>query len=531
MLSVRAFSRVVLCTILVVAGAIMIDGADAAELRIGLANEPDSIDPHFHDYGGNLALSLQIFEPLVHMDEKGNLAPGLATDWEATDDHSWIFHLRPDVHFSDGDPLTPDDVIFTLGRAGNVPGSPAGFGSYVRPIADVTASDANTVVIHTKGPAPLLPNFLSLVGIVSRKLGQDSTTSDYNSGKAAIGTGPYRLDTWRRSDRIVLLRNDGYWGKPPAWDRVTLRFIANPAARVAALLAGDVDMIDSVSVQDVAVLRHNPALRVRSAVSANIIIFEPDVANRKPPFITGPNGEALDRNPLADKRVRQAIELAINREGLKRQIMNGEAEIANQIMLPGQFGYDPSITTPPYDPSRAKELLADAGYKDGLKLTFHCQGDRYAAGPAICQAVAQMLARIGVHTDAEVMPHAIFIGHANKHEYSLFTGFMLIETGEPSSPLAATFATPSPTRDWGVFNRGQYNDPAFDTLLEAAQTEIDAPKREDILRRATKQLMDNVGFFPLLHPLDIEAMRVGLDNVPRVDGYIFAADVVAAKSQ
>jgi peptide/nickel transport system substrate-binding protein len=529
----RAFGRAIACVILVgwgvVAGCGVSNGQDVrpTELRVGAANEPDSIDPHFHDFGGNLSLSLQIFEPLIRMDADGKLAPGLATDWTATDDHSWVFHLHPGVTFQNGEALTPEDVIFTLRRAGNVPNSPAGFGANVRSIADVTAVDAHTLVIHTKGPAPLLPNFLAEIGIVSHQVGAAASTADYNSGKAAIGTGPYRLESWRRGDRITLLRNDTYWGPRPVWDRVTLRFIPDAAARVAALLAGDVDLIDGVSVQDVALIKHNTAFRVRSAVSANIIAFEPDVADRKPPFVAGPDGEPLDHNPLADKRVREAIQLAINRAGLKRQIMNDQAEIANQIMLPGQFGYDPSIATPAYDPVRAKALLAEAGYEHGLRATLDCQADRYANGPAICQAVAQMLTRIGVQTEPVAMPHAVFIGHANRHEYSLFTAFIQVRSGEPSAPLAATFATPGPERDWGVFNRGQYSDKAFDALLEAAQTEIDPTRREATLRQATRRLMDTVGFFPLLHPLNIEAMRAGLDHAPRADGFVFAADVSA----
>jgi peptide/nickel transport system substrate-binding protein len=231
---------------------------------------------------------------------------------------------------------------------------------------------------------------------------------------------------------------------------------------------------------------------------------------------------------LADKRVREAIQIAINREGIKRQIMNDQAEIATQIMLPGQFGYDPAIKIPTYDPARAKALLAEAGYKDGLRLTFHCQGDRYANGSAICQAVAQMLTRIGLRTEPVVMPHSMFIGHANKHEYSLFTMFLLVEAGEPSATLAGTFATPNATRGWGTFNRGQYNDPEFNALLEAAQTEVDAVKREAILRRATEKLTNDDGYFPLLHPLNTEAMRVTLDHTPRADAYMFAADVTAA---
>ena len=210
--------------------------ARAADLRLGLAVETNSIDPHFHYFGGTLGLTSQIYDPLVAFDEKGALQPALATAWRAIADDAWQFDLRPNVKFQDGSPFTPEDVVFTYTRARDVPRSPASFAPSLRSIASVEITGPLQVTIHTHGPAPLLPGYLANIGIVSHTVGANAATEDYNSGKAAIGTGPYRFVSWSRGDTIVLQRNETYWGPAPPWDKVRIRAIPNPAARVAALL-------------------------------------------------------------------------------------------------------------------------------------------------------------------------------------------------------------------------------------------------------------------------------------------------------
>ena len=311
--------------------------AGAADLRLGMAVETDSIDPHFHYFGGTLDLTSQIYDPLVAFDDKGTLQPALATSWRAVADDAWQFDLRPGVKFQDGSAFTPEDVVFTYSRARDVPRSPASFAPSLRSIVNVEVTGPLQVTIHTNGPAPLLPGYLANIGIVSHTIGAGAATEDYNSGKAAIGTGPYRFVSWARGDSVVLQRNESYWGPAPPWDKVRIRAIPNPAARVAALLAGDVDLIDSVPIEDTATIKSNTGLRLREAVSEDVIAFVPDVAARKPPFITANDGSPLDKNPLADLRVRQAVQLAMNRELLKDRIMSGQAALADQLMPPGQY--------------------------------------------------------------------------------------------------------------------------------------------------------------------------------------------------
>ncbi len=523
MKSVRNMAAIGLC--LMLAGTIALTRARAADLTMGIAVEPDSIDPHFHWFGGDLNVSFQIFEPLVRLGANGTLSPGLATSWKPLDDTSWEFTLRPGVTFQDGTALSASDVAFTYQRAPTVPRSPSGFGPFLRRVASVDVPDNGHVVVHTAGPDPLLPTDLAMIGIVSRHVGGGASTQDYNSSHAAIGTGPYRFGSWLHGDRITLERNDAYWDAAPPWDTVTLRFIPDAAARLAAFRAGDVALIDAVPLDDAPALKRDAAFRVREAVSNNVIAFQLDVSARKPPFVTGPNGEALSVNPLADVRVRRALAMAINRPLLRDRLMNGEMAVADQMMAPGQFGYDPKLQPIPYDPAQGRQLLAESGYPGGFRLTMQCQADRYPNGAQLCEAAAQMFTRIGVRATPDPMPHLTFIGHANRHEYSLFTMFMLNDTEEPSQAMMQMFATQNAAKGWGIMNRGQFDDGGFDQLLEAAERQVDPAAREATLRRAEDMLTTHVAWIPLLRPLNIEAMRATLDHAPRGDGYVLAADV------
>ncbi len=517
--------------LVLLAGALASPPSHAADLSAGIAVEPDSIDPHFHWFGGNLDLSFQIFEPLVGMSGDGALEPVLAASWKPLDDSTWEFDLRPGVKFQDGTPFTSADVAFTLKRAPDVPRSPGGFGSYLRPITGVETPDPLRVIIHTNGPVPLMPTYLSRIGIISQHAGANATTDQYNTGAAAIGTGPYRFVSWAHGDLVTLKRNEAYWGKQPDWDNVRLRYIPNPAARVAALLAVDVDLVDSVSVEDVARLKQNTALRMRDTPASNLIALQLDTSQRKPPFFSGPNGEALDKNPLADLRVRKALAMAVNREALKERVLNNEVATAEQVMAPGQFGYDPTLKPLPNDPVQAKKLLAEAGFPNGLRMTIQCQSDRYPNGPGVCQALAQMFTRIGIRTTPEPTPHNMFITHANQHDYSVFDVFMLPDTAEPGQALALSFGTHNEVKARGGLNRGQYSNPALDDLLDTATHQVDATQREATLRQAVALVGNDVAWIPLFRPLNIEAMRIGLDHTPRADGFVFAADVHPAAAK
>jgi peptide/nickel transport system substrate-binding protein len=502
--------------------------ASAAELRLGLAVEPDSIDPHFHNFGGNKNLMPNVFEALTAIDPQDKLVPGLAVSWRLVDDTTWEFKLREGVTFSDGTGLTADDVAFTLDRAAHVPTTVADMSEYIKPITRVEVIDPLTIRFHTSGPFPLAPEYLSAIGIVSRKQGQGATTGDYNSGSAAIGTGPFRFVSWARGDRIVLARNDAWWGgKHPAWDSVTIRYIKNPASRAAALLAGDVDLIDQVAVQDMNRVKSNAHFQVVSGLSDDIVGFVFDVRDAPSPQVSDNDGKPLPANPLHDPRVRQAIRLAIDRDAIRDRIMNGQSAPDNQFMRPGDYGYDPSLPAGGADPAEAKRKLAEAGYPAGFRLTVACQDDRFVSDATICQAAAQMLTRIGITTTPEVMPHAVWVPRANRHEFSMCTYFWTIDTPEPSIMLISQLATQDPLRGRGAFNRGSYSNPAFDAALDQALTTVDRQAREALLIKATHIAFSDYAVTPLHHQFNIEAMDLQVHHTPRIDGHVLAAEVAS----
>ena len=503
--------------------------AMAADLRLGLTVEPDSIDPHYHNFGGNKGLMPNLFEALTSMDAQDRLGPNLAVSWRLIDNTTWEFKLRDDVTFSDGAKLTADDVAFTIERVPNVPTTVTDMAEYVKAIARVEVLDPLTVRFHTKGPFPLAPEYLSAIGIVSRKHGEGATTSDYNTGKAAIGTGPFRFVSWARADRLVLARNEKWWGQRPAWDSVTIRYIKNPASRLAALLASDVDLIDQVSVQDIARVKGDARFTVASGLSDDIIGFVFDKQDRSSPKITGNDDKPLPYSPFRDRRVREAVNLAIDRAAIRDRIMNGQSDPDNQYMKAGQYGYDPDLPPIRFDPQQAKKLLADAGYPDGFKLTVSCQNDRFVNDAAICQTLAQMLTRVGIATTPEVMPHAVWVPRANKHEFSLFTYFWTIDTPEPSIMLISQLATPDAARGRGAFNRGMYSNPEFDSALDQALVTLDRSAREALLIKATDIAFRDYALVPLHHQFNIEAMTRNIRHIPRIDGRIRAAEITPQK--
>jgi len=517
--------RQVLHVLLLLVMAASVTAASAAELRVGLAVEPDSIDPHVHNFGGNKGFMPNLFETLTTTDAAGRLLPQLAVSWRLIDDTTWDITLRPGVAFSDGSPFTADDVAFTLHRVPNTPTTVADFSEYVKGIARVEVTGPLSLRIYTHGPFPLLPDYLASVGIVSRKHGETATTSDYNDGKAAIGTGPFRLVSWARGDRLVMQRNDGYWGRKPDWDRVTFRYVRNAASRLAALLAGDADLIDTVSVQDIDRVRQDKRFTVVAGLSADIVGFVFDKREQPSPKITDLDGKPLAANPFHDVRVRTAVDLAIDRDAIRDRVMNGQSAPDNQFMRPNQYGFDPALPPPRHDPAEAKRLLAEAGYPNGFRLAIDCQNDRFVNDATICQVVAQMLTRIGIVATPEVMPHAVWVPRANRKEFSFFTTFWTFDTPEPSIVLISQFATADPARGRGAFNRGSYSNPAFDTLLDQALSTMDRDLREKLLIQATDIVIRDHATVPLHHQFNIEAMTSAIHHTPRSDGHVLAADI------
>ena len=495
--------------------------AAAQDLRIGVSALATSADPQFYNLAANNSLAAHIFGRLTQRGPDASLQPDLAVSWTAVGDTVWEFHLRPGVTWQDGVPFTADDVAFSLARAPNVPNSPSSFAGMLRAITQVEVVDKLTIRLHTARPAPNLPGDLAIVSIVSRHAG-DAPTDAYDAVGAAIGTGPYRLEQFVRGDRAVLARNDAWWGPKPAWAHVTIRLIANPASRTAALLAGDVDLIDSIPVSDLPTLRADKRVAVWEHPGLRVMFLGPDFTHDGPsPDITGADGKPLPTNPLRDLRVRQALSLGIDRAGLVNRVMEGAATATGQWLPPGLPGSLPDHALPAYDLAGARRLLAEAGYPAGFHLVFHAPTDRYPNGPAVAQAIASMWTRIGVQTQLEMMPGAIYSPRGVKHEFAMGLWSWSNGTAEAGYTLVNILGTQNGS-DRGVSNVSGYANARMDQLTDEALATIDAERRAELLRQAMAIAVDELADITLFHYKNAWATRAGLHYEARSDDLTLA---------
>lgn len=497
-------------------------------LRIATGGAVTSLDPHFHNSAPNNAVALHVFDRLVDRDERARLQPGLAESWRALDETNWEFRLRPGVTWHDGKPFTADDVVFSFQRAPAVPNSPGGFGGFLRSIARIEAPEPLLLRITTRAPNPVLPNELAMVFIIARHAAEGLGTEDFNSTRAAIGTGPYAIAAYRPGERVELRRHAAHWTRP-VWERVDYRFITQDAARVAALLAGDVDMIDQVPSSDAARLAANPRLTVSEIESLRVMYLNFDRSRAEaPPGFADADGGALAANPLNDVRVRRALSLALNREGLVRQVMDGAARPTGQWLPPGAFGHDPAIAAPAQDLDAARRLLAEAGFPRGFRMVLSSPTDRYPNDARTAQAVAQMWTRVGVRTEVQALPWSAFASRSARQEF----GARLVGWGSPSGEasylLINLLMTYSRERGTGANNVVRYSNPALDALTDRATATLDDAAREDLLRQATRMAMEDVAFLPMFQLVNQWALRRGLAHRPRMDEYTLAMGVSPA---
>lgn len=516
----------------------------AATATIGIRSEPSSIDPYFHNLGPNNAMLGQIFGRLVDwtpaMDK---MIPRLASSWRALDDTTWEFKLRQGIKFHDGSDFNADDVIFSVKRADGYKGGNSSFRTYTKG-KTFKKIDDYTIHISTEAPYPLMPNDMTTILIMSSDAkgsgGSDNfgiKAKDFNKGTAAIGTGPYKFVEWKKGDRLVLEKYDGYQGPlAQPWGKMVFRFIKSEPARTAALLAGDVDMIDNVPTTDIDKLKGDENLSLSQGISNRVIYLHMDQFRDKSPFVTDKSGNPLDKNPLKDARVRKAISKLINRDEIVDKVMEGVAVKAGQLLPEGFFGRSGKLKPELYDPAGAKKLLAEAGWADGFGLTIHGPNDRYINDAKICEAIAQMLSRNGIPTKVVTMPKNVYFKRASKGgpNKSPEFSFMLVGwgagTGEPSSPLKSLLTTHDKSKGHGASNRGRHSNAGVDALVVKALATVDDAVRAKILAQATELAIgESQGIIPLHYQVNTWATRKGLRYNARADERTVGLDLVTAK--
>ena len=513
----------------------------AADIVIGIRSEPSSMDPYFHNLTPNNGMIGHVFTRLVGFDEKQQLFPSIAESWKTINDTTWEIKLRKGLKFHDGSDVTVDDVIFSFERADGYEGGNSSFRTYTKGKKLVKVDDL-TLHIVTEKPYPLMPNDLTTVMIMSSEAkGTDSSgknkgisAKDFNDGTAAIGAGPYKFVEWKKGEELVLEKFDGYvCPMAQTWDKVTFKFIKSEPARVAALLAGDVDAIDNVPTIDVERLKKDPRITLSSGISNRIIYLHLDQFREKSPFVTAKDGSALDKNPLLDPRVRKALSKMINREAIVKRVMEGVAIPAGQLLPEGFFGVSPNLKVEAYDPAGAKKLLAEAGYPDGFALTVHGPNDRYINDAKILEAIGQLFTGNGIPTKVVTMTKNVFFKRASsgadgEPEFSLVLVGWGSGTGEASSPLKSLLATHDKSKGMGASNRGRHSNPKMDELLLEALATVDDAKRADLLAKATDiAIGEDQGIIPLHYQVNTWASKKGIKYTPRTDERTLATDFVA----
>ena len=502
-------------------GPLAVAPAEAKTFRIADQGDALSMDPHSLNESLQLSFDGNIYEPLVAHDKKLGLVPGLATRWTQLNPTTWRFELRRGVTFHDGTPFTADDVLFSFARAA---GDGSDMKSYTNEIAQVKKVDADTVDIVTKNPFPILPDVISLVYIMSKKWCEENRAEKPVDKRKGIenaasfkanGTGPFRLRSREPGVRTVLVRNLNYWDKVETnIDEVVFTPISADATRVAALISGEIDFMQPVPVQDVARLKQNPNLNIVQGPELRTIFLGMDQARNELLF-----SNVKGKNPFKDVRVRRAFFQAIDIEAIKTRIMRGAATPTALMVAPGIKGFAPELNKRlPYDPEASKKLLAEAGYPNGFEVKMNCPNDRYVNDGEICQAVAGMLARVGVKVNLEAETKGTYFPKILSRNTSFYLLGWTPATYDSHNVLNAILGTPDPSGR-GQFNLGGYSNARVDELTKLVQSETDQGKRNAMIAEAFKIHQDEVGHLPLHQQALAWGMRKNVSVVQLPDNF------------
>ena len=471
----------------------------AVTLRVANQGDAQSMDPHSLNEALQLTFTSNVYEPLVGRDKKLGLIPALATQWKQTSPTVWRFELRKGVSFHDGSPFTADDVVFSFKRAS---GDGSDMKSYTSSFKEVRKVSDHVVEIETATPFPILPDVITLVFMMSKKWCEENkavTPVDRRKGIEntasfkANGTGPYRLKERQPSSRTMLVRNGTYWGKVEGnVTEVVFTPIANDATRVAALLSGEVDLMEPVPLQDIERLKATPNLAVMQGPELRTIFLGMDQKRDELLF-----SSVKGKNPFKDKRVRQAFYQAIDIDTIKSRVMRGAATPAALMIGPGINGFPADINKRlPFDTEAAKKLMADAGYPSGFEVTMNCPNDRYVNDGQICQAVAANLSRINVKVNLQTETKVTYFPKILRRDTSFYLLGWTAGTYDAHNPLTSLVATPN-DKGQGQFNLGSYSNARVDELTAAIQSETDQSKRNAMIKEAYETHANDIGHIPL----------------------------------
>jgi peptide/nickel transport system substrate-binding protein len=472
--------------------------AQAVTLRVANQGDPLSMDPHSLNESTQMSFLGNIYEPLVARDKDLQLTAGLATTWRRLRPTVWSFPLRKGVTFHDGSSFTADDVVFSFARAAGEGGD---MKSQTGLIKEVRKVDDFTVEIETHAPQPILPDVLTWVYIMSKSWSEANKAEKPVDRRKGIenaasfkanGTGPFRLKERQPGSKTTLVRNASYWGKMDSnVTEVVFTPIGSDATRVAAMLSGEIDLMEPVPLQDIERLKADSKLKVLQGPELRTVFLGMD-QKRDELLYSSVKG----KNPFKDKRVRQAFYQAIDIETIKSRVMRGAATPSGLMLAPGVRGFDAALNKRlPYDVDASKKLLTEAGYPTGFEITLNCPNDRYVNDSEICQAVSANLARIGVTVKLQAESKTTYFPKVLSRNTSFYLLAWTPNTYDAHNVFASLMATPG--QGIGTFNLGSYSNPKVDELIGVIQSSTKPEEREAAIREVHKLHQDDVGHIPL----------------------------------
>ncbi|MGE0714166.1 MAG: ABC transporter substrate-binding protein [Alphaproteobacteria bacterium] len=474
--------------------------ADAKTLRWAHSNDATTMDPYGAYIPVNASLLNNIYEPLVRYDRGYRFEASLATEWTRLAPDRWRLVLRRGVTFHDGNPFDSGDVVASLKRASD-PNSP--YRPATQMIKDVVAIDDHTIEIQLQGPYPTILNDLAGVYIMDRQwMEKNDTLRAVNPAKGeesfatrnANGTGPFRLTSRRPDVETVLEVNPAWWDKAEHnLERIVYRPLGADATRIAALLSGEVHLVTPAPVQDVDRIRRTPELKILEVADLKVALFGLNIGAAQLN-----DSDVKDRNPLADRRVRQALYQAIDREAITGRLLRGLTKPTHALIAAEIQGFDPVLDTAPapFDPEAAKRLLAEAGYPDGFRIGFDCPTERFVNGEQMCQAVVAMWARIGVKAAYQSHPYAPYLKKVLNGQSDIYI------LGWANTPQLDAFSIlnnvlHSKTPRSGTWNPGKYANAEVDALIDRAGSEVDPVARKALIVDAFRKVQADYAAIPL----------------------------------
>jgi peptide/nickel transport system substrate-binding protein len=488
----------------------------AETFRWSSTTDPQTMDPHAVSSTPVLGFLNNVYEGLVRRGPDMGIEPALATSWEPIGDgEGWRFTLREGVTFHDGSDFTAEDVLFSYERAAS---EESDVRSWFAPVSELRVVDEFTVDVMTTSPQPLFPDSIANWMIMdsgwaeANDAARPSRDTENHATRNANGTGAFELVERQPDLQTVLEPYEGWWGEAEhGITEAIFTPIQNSATAVAALLSGEVDMIEPVPVQDAERVDENEGTRVIRGIESRVIMlgFAHDHEMLQ-------NGEP---NPFQDARVRRAVAHAVNVPAILQTIMRGSAEPASQLVAAGTSGYsDLHDARPEHDPDRARELLAEAGYPDGFSFELSCPNDRYLNDEAVCQAIVGMLAQVGMDATLDAMPVSNYWPELRADDFDMYLLGWSPGTFDAEHPIR--FLVHSAGERLGTWNFGGYSNARIDELLPVMQSEIDPDERQAAMDEAARIIQEDMVYVPLyVQPL-LWGVREGVEVTQRPDNFI-----------